>query len=124
MRHEFWDYLGELVDTSQIIIDRPKRSTHHCYRGSLYPVDYGYLQGIAAMDAAKVDIWVGSLGGRKVVGALCTVDLLKRDIELKILFDCTNQEISSIFDFVNTDKMHAIFIDSSQGKENSDGLDT
>ena len=28
MNHEFWDYLQDLVDTSQIVIDRPKGSIH------------------------------------------------------------------------------------------------
>ncbi len=59
MRHEYWDYLGELVNTSQIIIDRPKGSIHHRYGGSPYPVDYGYLQGTTAMDSAG---WTSGLG--------------------------------------------------------------
>ncbi len=71
-----------------------------------------------------MDIWVGSLGARNVVGAICTVDMLKRDTELKLLYDFSDQEIRAIINFVNTDKMRAIFIDFSQGKDNSNGLDT
>jgi inorganic pyrophosphatase len=110
MKHDFWDYLQQLVDTSQIMIDRPKGSTHYRYPDSIYPVDYGFLEGTTSIDSGGVDIWVGSLGEKKVVGALCTVDLLKRDTELKILLDCKYDEIQAIIHLVNTDQMRAIFV--------------
>lgn len=110
MNSEFWGYLQELVDTSQIEIDRPKGSTHHRFGNDRYPVDYGYLKGTTSIDASGVDIWVGSHRQHQVVGVLLTVDLLKRDTELKILFDCTDGEIQSILNFVNKDQMRAMCI--------------
>jgi inorganic pyrophosphatase len=110
MNQEFMDYLQQLVDTSQIVIDRPKGSTHPRYPGKVYPVDYGFLKDTTSIDSSGVDIWVGSLIKQKVVGVLCTVDLLKRDTELKVLFDCTEEEIHQIHDFVNADKMRAIYL--------------
>ncbi|OGO12540.1 MAG: hypothetical protein A2Y53_08940 [Chloroflexi bacterium RBG_16_47_49] len=108
MTEEFWNFLQQLVDTSQIVIDRPKGSLHPRFPGNKYPVDYGYLKGTASSDLSGVDIWIGSLGKRRVVGVLCTVDLLKRDTELKVLFDCTDEEIHLINSFVNTDDMRAM----------------
>jgi len=110
MNLEFIDYLQQLVDTSQIVIDRPKGSTHPRFSGKEYPVDYGYLQGTTSIDSSGVDMWVGSLGKQKIVGVLCTVDLLKRDTELKILLDCSDEEIRLIQNFVNDRDMRAIFI--------------
>jgi len=110
MNLEFIDYLQQLVDTSQIVIDRPKGSTHPRFPGKEYPVDYGYLQGTTSIDSSGVDMWVGSLGKQKIVGVLCTVDLLKRDTELKILLDCSDEEIRLIQNFVNDRDMRAIFI--------------
>jgi inorganic pyrophosphatase len=110
MKNDFWEYLQQLVDTSRIIIDRPKSSIHHRYPDSTYPVDYGFLNGTTTIDSGGVDIWVGSLGDKKVVGALCTVDLLKKDTELKILYDCTDDEIQAIIHFVNTNQMRALFV--------------
>ena len=69
--------------------------------------------GTTSVDAGGVDIWVGSLGGKKVVGALCTVDLLKRDTELKILIDCSDEEIHAIMNFVDTSQMQAIYVKKS-----------
>ena len=105
MINDFWDYLQKLADISTVVINRPKDSTHQRYPNGMYPVNYGYLKGTTSIDSGGVDIWVGSLRGKKVVGVLCTVDLVKRDTELKILFDCTDEEIRSVNDFVNTDQM-------------------
>jgi inorganic pyrophosphatase len=110
MNDDFWGYIQRLVETSEIEIDRPKGSTHHRYPNSTYPVSYGYLKGTTSIDKDGVDIWVGSLSEKKVVGALCTVDLLKRDTELKIIYDCSEEEMRSISEFVNIDQMRGILI--------------
>lgn len=110
MSHEFWEYLQHLVDSSEIVIDRSKGSIHPRYPEIRYPVDYGFLKGTTAIDGGEVDIWVGSTGERKVVGAVGTVDLLKRDTELKILYDCTENEIESIHQFLNSAQMRSILI--------------
>ncbi len=110
MSADFWDYLQQMVETSQIVIDRAKGSNHPRFAGRAYPVDYGYLKGTTSIDLGGVDIWKGSLDLHQVVGALLTVDLLKRDTELKIIIDCDVDEIQSILNFVNSDKMRAIFI--------------
>jgi hypothetical protein len=52
----------------------------------------------------------GFYGREKVVGVLCTVDMLKRDTELKISYDCTEDEIQSILRFINIDQMMAMYI--------------
>jgi inorganic pyrophosphatase len=114
MKHDFWDYLQQLTDTNQIVIDRPKGSTHHRYPRNTYPVDYGFLEGTTSIDSGGVDIWVGSLGEKKVVGALCSVDLLKKDTELKILYDCSEDEIHAIIEFINTGQMRAIFVKKNE----------
>ena len=110
MNQDFWEYLECLVETSEIEIDRPKGSTHKRFKNGAYPVDYGFLRGTTSIDSGGVDIWVGCMGKKQVVGALCTVDLYKRDTELKIIYDCTEEEIQSIIEFINTDQMRAIFI--------------
>jgi inorganic pyrophosphatase len=110
MSRDFWDYLQDLIDSSQIVIDRPKGSIHPRFPNSRYPVDYGYLKETTSIDGSGVDIWVGSIRNSKIVGVLCTVDLLKRDTELKIIYNCTKDEIDTIVNFVNTEYMRAIFV--------------
>ncbi|MBN2148017.1 MAG: hypothetical protein JW726_11540 [Anaerolineales bacterium] len=106
----FWEYLERLVTSSRIVIDRPKGSTHPRFTGRVYPLDYGYLDETMTTDGGGVDVWVGSLSDRRVVGALATVDLGKRDTELKILIGCTVDEMNEILEFVNGKDMRAFLI--------------
>jgi inorganic pyrophosphatase len=124
MNSEFWEFIEDLVINSQIIYERPKGSFHPRYLDRSYPVDYGYLKGTTSVDAGGVDIWVGSSGEKKVSGVLCTVDLLKKDTELKIVYDCTPEEINRILRFINANQMRAIFLDRSNKEETFNGLDT
>jgi inorganic pyrophosphatase len=110
MNEDFWVYLQQLVEMSEIEIDRLKGSTHQRDTTGTYPVSYGFLKGTTSLDKGGVDIWVGSLGEKKVVGALCTVDLYKRDTELKIIYDCTEVEIQSIIEYINVGEMRGIYI--------------
>ena len=107
----FWQALDTLVGASEIIIDRPKGSVHPRYADFIYPLDYGYLQGTAAMDGGGIDVWRGSLVSGKVNAIMCIVDLTKRDSEIKILIGCTAEEETMVFHVHNeTEFMKGILI--------------
>lgn len=44
MNDEFWNAIDELVKNADIVIDRPKGTTHPRYSHFVYKVDYGYLK--------------------------------------------------------------------------------
>lgn len=93
---DFWKSLDEMVNTSEIVIDRPKGSVHPRYGSFVYPLDYGYLKNTASPDGSGIDVWRGS--GRNGIDAImCTVDLLKKDSEIKILINCTEEEKAIIY---------------------------
>lgn len=98
--NEFWSNLDSLVNNSEIVIDRPKGSSHPKYPDFIYRVDYGYLKNTASMDGAGIDVWVGS-GERKIDAIMCIVDLLKRDSEIKILIGCTKEEKAIVYETHN-----------------------
>jgi inorganic pyrophosphatase len=106
----FWDYLEELVVTSQLKIDRSIGTFHPRYPDRKYPLDYGYLEGTVASDGAGIDVWMGASGSQALTGVILTVDLHKRDAEIKILLGCTAEEIQTILDFHNTESMHAFLV--------------
>jgi inorganic pyrophosphatase len=88
----FWASLDALVASATLIIDRPCGSAHPRFPAFLYPLDYGYLEGTSACDGGGIDVWVGSLQPREVVGVLACADLAKRDAEIKILLGCSREE--------------------------------
>lgn len=98
---DFWQAIDKLVSISELIIDRPKGSAHPRFPQIVYPIDYGYLLDTRAMDGSGIDVWRGSLGTMTVNGIICTVDLMKKDSEIKILLACTEEEIKNVLDFHN-----------------------
>jgi len=89
---EFWATLDILVSRSEIIIDRPKGSRHPRYHDIVYPIDYGYLKNTTAMDGGGIDVWRGTEPTGVIDAIICTVDLMKRDSEIKVLIGCTEEE--------------------------------
>ncbi len=99
----YWNYLEKLVAESTIKIDRPKGSRHPRNNAVIYPFDYGYLDETKADDGDGIDIWVGSKPEpKKVEGVITTVDLAKRDVEIKILYGTTEEEIAQALETHNT----------------------
>jgi len=109
----FWRSLDMLVGSSQLVIDRPAGSTHPRYPDFVYPLDYGYLAGTSAADGGGIDVWVGTEPTAGVVGIIVTVDLIKRDSEIKILLGCTDEELETVLRFHDTGPMAAVLLERS-----------
>jgi inorganic pyrophosphatase len=108
----FWNAVDSLVKNSPIVIDRPKGSHHPKYPALIYPLDYGFLEDTRSMDGHGIDVWKGSLISGAVQAIICTVDLVKRDSEIKLLIGCTAEEIQQIMTFHNQgQQMKAILIE-------------
>ena len=106
----FWSALDQLVAENRVVIDRPKGSAHPRYPDLIYPHDYGYLEGTQAADKGGIDVWRGSLGGMAVTGVIATVDLNKKDAEIKILIACTPTEAQAILELHNGGSQAAALI--------------
>ncbi len=99
MSATFWDKLERLATDGEVVIERPRGSSHPRFPELVYPLDYGYVRGTTGGDGAEVDVWQGSLGDQRLVGVMCTVDLDKRDAELKLMLACTEAELESAQQF-------------------------
>jgi inorganic pyrophosphatase len=106
----FWASLDRLVANSRLVIDRPAGSHHPRYPGLVYPLDYGYLEGTSSGDGAGIDVWFGASGARTLDSVIMTVDLTKRDLEVKLLLGCSPEEAETILDFHTGNNMQAIQI--------------
>jgi inorganic pyrophosphatase len=107
----FWSELEKLLQSTKLVIDRPQGSAHPRFPSMIYPLDYGYLKGTSGGDGNELDAWRGSLLDTNIDAIVCTVDCLKKDVEVKLLVGCTEQENTIICDFYNDSKyMTAILI--------------
>ena len=111
----FWNAMTELLTTNDISIDRPKGSSHPRYGDTVYPFDYGYLENTTSSDGGGIDVWLGSLYSavenaslKTLTGILCTFDTLKRDAEIKLLIECTEDDIQIIQEFHK--EMHTLYV--------------
>jgi len=96
----FWTAIDTLISQSEIVIDRPKGTKHPRF-DFIFPLDYGYLKDTFSMDGSGIDIWRGSLSCSVCDAVICTVDLLKKDSEIKLLVGCTEEEKNIIMRFHN-----------------------
>jgi inorganic pyrophosphatase len=110
MEEYFWSAVETLVENSEIIIDRPKSSSHPSHPRVVYPLDYGYLKGTQSGDHAGIDVWIGSHIEQDVTAIVCTIDLDKSDAEVKILIGCTDRDIAEIMTFHNQGAQSAILL--------------
>lgn len=107
----FWAHLDTLLESSRTVIDRPKGTSHPRYADLVYPLDYGYLEETSGSDGNEIDLWRGSQPSCGCDAVLCTVDLTKRDAEIKLLVGCTDHEKSTILAFHNgSESMSAILV--------------
>jgi inorganic pyrophosphatase len=111
VNHDFWTALDTLVASSRIVIDRPQGSAHPRYPDLIYPRPYGYLDGTHAADGGGIDVWLGSGSTNAVDAIVCTIDLVKRDSEIKVLIGCSPDDRRSILDFMNRSALGAMLVE-------------
>ena len=102
---DFWKAVDALASSGNIVIDRPRGSFHPRFPSIEYKVDYGYIENTASMDGGGIDVWRGSLTYGKVNAIICTVDLMKKDSEIKLLIGCTDEEIHTVYEFHNDSEL-------------------
>lgn len=106
----FWTGLQALVAAHPLRLDRPRGSPHPRYPDLIYPLDYGFLEGTRASDGGGIDVWVGHASQRSITGVVCTVDGVKRDVEIKILLGCTPAEARLVRDFHTSGQQAALLV--------------
>jgi inorganic pyrophosphatase len=107
---DFWEKLDKIIAASEIFIDRPKGTVHPRFPDMRYPFDYGYLKDTSGGDGMEIDVCQGSLGDKRLIGVICTVDSRKKDTEVKLLIGCTEDEIKTVESFFNNGVMAGILI--------------
>ena len=112
---DFWQSLDALVESSRLIIDRPRGSSHPRYPDLVYPLDYGYLEGTSAVDGDGVDVWRGSAPESGLDALICTADLEGREAEIKLLIGCSADEKQVVLDFHNQGLMAGILVERADG---------
>ena len=97
----FWQKLDSIYFASSIVITQPQGSFHPTFKNLIYPVDYGYLNETLSQDQLGIAIYKGKGSAFSVEAILVAADILKKDIEVKLLVGCSQEEVDKILRFVN-----------------------
>ncbi len=95
-----WEKWEKIIKANKIVIDRPKNTPHPRYSNRVYPLDYGYITNTKGSDGEEVDVFVGT-AKNGLVGAILTVDAIKNDKEIKLLWNTSREEAEIAVKFVN-----------------------
>lgn len=102
-QHFRWSAWETLVEEKGTVVERPHRSPHPHFPEIIYPIDYGYVCDTHTSDGGEVDIFLGT-GSNRLVGAIVTHDYRRGDHEIKLLWNCTPEEIYLVNGFINFDR--------------------
>lgn len=86
-----------LGNTVRVIVDRPLGSFHPKYTDMMYPVNYGYIQGIIAPDGEEQDAYIlgATIPVNEFVGKVIAIIRRKNDVEEKWVVAPDNINLSS-----------------------------
>lgn len=96
----FFAALHQLVESSEVVVDRPRGTAHPRIAEAIYPVDYGYLSGTTSADGEGIDVFLGTGDPSEVTAVILTADAMKRDAETKVLLGCAVEETAAVRRFI------------------------
>lgn len=108
-RDEFFQRFEELIDKNGITIDRPKGTAHPRFPDFIYKINYGFINNTKSQDGGGIDIFEGT-ENRGVVGFICTIDSLKNDSEVKVLYNCSEDEIKTAVMMLSQGYMSCVLV--------------
>ncbi len=107
----FWQKIDTLYFSNRLVIAREKGSTHPKYHNLVYPVDYGYLEDTQNKESDGVPVYKGSMSDFMVTTLVVAADILKKEIDVKLLVGCSPQEEEDILRFLNqTDFQKSVLV--------------
>ncbi len=112
----FWQKLDTLYFSSKLNIAFEKGHTHPKYKNLIYPVQYGYLLDLVDDKDLRIAVFKGSSNTGKIESLIIAADILKKDLEPKLIVGCTEEEVTNVLLFLNqTDLQKTILV--KRGKE-------
>jgi len=107
---DIWERIEKIIDENGFIIDRPAGKNHPKYQNMVYPLDYGYISDTDSQDGNCIDLWKGKAENIGVTAIGVTVDSVKNDSEIKVFYNCDDEDMEIVHEFMNCDCMSMLII--------------
>ncbi|MBR3356378.1 MAG: Inorganic pyrophosphatase [Solobacterium sp.] len=112
----FWQKLDTLFLSSGVKVTRKKGDIHPVFPNLIYPTDYGQMKDTNASFGHGVSVYCGSQNRNQITGLVVAVDILAKELDVKVLAGCSEEEVDNVLRFLNqTDYQKTVMI--RRGKE-------
>ena len=107
----FWQKVDTLFLSSGYKIFRKKGDVHPVFPNLIYPVDYGHVLDTKSISGEGVSVYVGTDNPNVVTALIVAADILSKELDVKVLAGCTEEEVDSVLRFLNqTDYQKTVLI--------------
>lgn len=106
----FWQKVDTLLLSSSIQVKCKKGTNHMKYPTMVYPLDFGFIMESEHKDVGAISFYKGEHGEACDV-LIVAVDILSKEIDVKLLLGCDETEEEDVLRFLNhTDFQKTIIV--------------
>ena len=107
----FWQKVDNLYLSSGFKQTRKKGDVHPVFKNLIYPTDYGHVKDTKSISGEGVSVYAGTLSRSKITALVIAADILARELDVKVLVGCTDEEVEAVLRFLNqTDYQKTVLI--------------
>ncbi|MCR4952054.1 MAG: Inorganic pyrophosphatase [Solobacterium sp.] len=107
----FWQKVDTLYLSSGFKQTRKKGDVHPVFKNLIYPTDYGHVKDTRSVSGEGVSVYAGTLSRSKITALVVAADILAKELDVKILVGCTEEEVEAVLRFLNqTDYQKTVLI--------------
>lgn len=107
----FWQKVDTLFLSNDVKVTKKKGDVHDTFRNLVYPLDYGRIEDLASVSGKGVGVYLGSGNRHQVTALAVAADILAKELDVKILAGCTEEEVSQVLHYLNqTDFQKTVLI--------------
>ncbi len=97
----FWQKVDSLYLSGSRRLIKKKGEQHDTYKNLVYPLDYARIEDMKSVSGHGVAVYLGSDNRNKVSGLIVAADILEKELDVKVLAGCTDEEIEDVLRYLN-----------------------
>ncbi len=97
----FWQKVDSLYLSGTRKIIKKKGEIHDTFKNLVYPLDYARIEDMKSVSGHGVAVYLGSENRNKVSALVVAADILEKELDVKVLAGCTEEEIEEVLRYLN-----------------------
>ncbi len=107
----FWQKVDTLYLSGTRKVFKKKGEVHDTFKNLVYPLDYARIEDMKSVSGHGVAVYLGSENRNKVSALVIAADILEKELDVKVLAGCTEEEIEEVLRYLNqTDFQKTVLI--------------